>query len=73
MMSSEWEVLDERGICGQRRKNGAKYIPGSTSDGPISELRIEPVKNYDNGEYERFLAACFSYFSARTRRVRPSK
>lgn len=34
---------------------------------------LEPVKNYDNGEYERFLAACFSDFSARTRRVRPSK
>ena len=34
---------------------------------------LEPVKNYDNGEYERFFAACFSYFSARTRRVRPSK
>ncbi len=34
---------------------------------------LEPVKNYDNGEYERLLAAYFSYFSARTRRVRPSK
>jgi hypothetical protein len=39
----------------------------------IPNTRLEPVKNYDNGEYERFLAACFSYFSARTRRVRPSK